>query len=396
MKLNPFRLLCAAGLFAIFSSTVSKNPALPLFTSYLGADPSTVGMVAAVSAFTGIVASIPAGILADRWGKKRMLVLSGIVFASAPFLYLLITQIWQLAIIRFYHGLATAIFVPVSMASIAGLFHAGRGERMGWFSTATLIGRFMAPVVGGAIIGAMALNPDIGYKAVYLVSGGAGIVVLLLALKIQDTGGDVKNNREWRETLRAFKTVISNKGIVWTCAVEAAILFAYGTFETFVPLYSLKIGLSAYAVGIFLSAQVITLALTKPVMGRFSDKHGRRHQIIAGAALGAACIGAFSLFTAFVPLLLLSMSFGLCLSIVTSATSAAIADMSKKETHGGAMGTLGSIMDVGHTTGPLISGFVAAYFGLAFSFIGASIALLCVAFVFLLGTVRTQAQYRQQ
>lgn len=388
MKSSPFILLCTIGLFAIFSSTISKSPALPLFTSYLGGDPSMVGMVAAISAFTGIAASIPAGILADRWGRKRMLVVSALVFATAPFLYLLITEIWQLAIIRLYHGLATAIFVPVAMAMIAGLFHGERGERMGWFSTATLIGRFMAPAVGGAIIGAMALNPEIGYRVVYLVCGGAGMLVLLLTLKLPDLDGGARNNQKWKETLREFKTVVSNKEILFTSAVEAAILFAYGTFETFLPLYSLKIGLSAYVVGIFLSAQVITLALTKPVMGRFSDKHGRRPQIFAGAVCGAVCIGAFSFFTSFAPLLILSASFGLCLSIVTSATSACIADLSKKETHGRAMGILGSIMDIGHTTGPLISGFIAAYFGLAFSFMGAAAILLFFAFVFLRGTIK--------
>ncbi len=388
MKLSPFILLCSTGLFAIFSSTISKSPVLPLFATHLGADPSVVGMVAAVSAFTGIIASIPAGILSDRLGKKRMLLLSAFVFASAPFLYLLITEIWQLAVIRFYHGIATAIFIPVAMAMIANLFHSERGERMGWFSTSTLIGRFMAPVVGGIIIGAMALNPDIGYKVVYLVCGAAGILVLFLALKMPNPDGKIKNNQKWEETLKTLRTVISNKGILLTSAVEAAMLFAYGTFETFLPLYSLKIGLSAYEIGIFLSAQVITLAFTKPVMGRFSDKHGRKPQIFAGAIIGAACIGSFSLFTSFAPLLFLSILFGLALSIVTSATSALIADLSRKETHGSAMGTLGSVMDIGHTTGPLVSGFIAAYFSIALSFIGASVILLSFAFIFLLGTTQ--------
>lgn len=383
MRFSPFILLCTTGLFAIFSSTISKSPVLPLFTTHLGAGPSVVGMVAAVSAFTGIVASIPAGILSDRLGKKRMLLLSAFVFATAPFLYLLITEIWQLAVIRFYHGLATAIFIPVAMAMIASLFHSERGERMGWFSTSTLIGRFMAPVVGGIIIGVMALNPDIGYKIVYLVCGAAGIIVLFLALKMPNPDGKIKNNQKWEEALKTLKTVISHKGILLTSAVEAAILFAYGTFETFLPLYSIKIGLSAYEVGIFLSAQVITLAFTKPVMGRFSDKHGRRPQIFAGAIIGAACIGSFSLFTSFLPLLLLSILFGLALSIVTSATSALIADLSRKETHGSAMGTLGSVMDIGHTTGPLVSGFIAAYFSIALSFIGAALILLIFAFAFL-------------
>lgn len=146
--------------------------------------------------------------------------------------------------------------------------------------------------------------------------------------------------------------------------------------------------------GIFLSVQVITLALTKPMMGRFSDRYGRKPQIFTGAIIGAVCIGSFSIFKSFIPLLALSILFGLSLSIVTSATSAFIADLSRRETHGSAMGILGSIMDIGHTTGPLISGVVAAQFGFGKAFIGASLVLVIVAFVFLISVILASQRYR--
>ncbi len=128
------------------------------------------------------------------------------------------------------------------------------------------------------------------------------------------------------------------------------------------------------------------MALTKPVMGRFSDKHGRQPQIIWGAIIGAICIGGFSLFKSFLPLLALSIFFGLSLSIVTSATSAFIADLSKKETHGSAMGILGSVMDIGHTLGPLISGIIASYLGLGRAFLGAGFVLLITGLIFKIST----------
>jgi MFS family permease len=392
MRLSPFVLLCTTGLFAIFSSTISKSPVLPLFTSYLGADPAKVGMVAAVSAFTGIAASIPAGILSDRLGRRRMLIFSAIVFASAPFLYLLVTNIYQLAAIRFYHGLATAIFVPVSMALVSDLFQKERGEKIGWFSTSTLVGRFMAPLIGGTIIAVLLFNPAISYKVVYLVCGAAGAVVLFLALKIPNPAEHENRKHSWKETKGIFKTAISHKGILITSAVEAAILFAYGTFETFLPLYAIKAGISAYEIGIFLSSQVIILALTKPVMGKFSDKHGREPQIFAGAIIGAVCIGGFPMFKSFIPLLTLSILFGLSLSIVTSATSALIADLSMQENRGSAMGILGSIMDIGHTTGPLIAGIVAAYFGFTQSFLTASFVVIVFAFLFRISFVKEKAE----
>jgi len=388
LKTSSFILLCCTGLFAVFSSTISKSPVLPIFTAYLGADPSGVGFIASISAFTGVVMSIPAGIFADRLGKKRMLVFSSIVFSSAPFLYLFVTNIWQLALIRLYHGLATAIFIPVSMALVSDIFKKERGEKIGWFSTSTLVGRFLAPLVGGGIIGALVFNPGISYKVIYLVCGMAGIITLLLSFKIPDTAETKKEAKSWQETFRVFKTVISNKGIVITSAVEAAILFAYGTFETFLPLYSLKIGLSAFEVGIFLSLQVITLALMKPVMGRFSDRHGREAQIFFGALTGSLCIGSFSLFNSFIPLLLLSILFGFSLSVVTSATSAFIADLRVADGRGSAMGILGSIMDIGHTTGPLVSGIIAVYFGISKSFIGASLVLALAACIFWASGIR--------
>ena len=393
MRASPFTLLCTTGLFAIFSSTISKSPVLPLFASYLGADPARVGMVAAVSAFTGVVASIPAGMLSDRWGRKKMLVLSAAAFASAPFLYLLVTNIYQLAIIRFYHGLATAIFVPVATALVSDLFHQERGEKIGWFSTSTLIGRFMAPIVGGSIIGALALNPGTSYKIVYLVCGAAGIIVLFLTLQIQHTAEHESKRQLWSETAGAFKTAISDRNILITSMMEASILFSYGTFETFLPLYSIERGMSAYEIGILLSAQVIALALTKPLMGRFSDRHGRKPQILAGAIIGAVCIGAFPFFKSFMPLLALSILFGLSLSIVTSATAAFIADLSNKENRGAAMGVLGSIMDIGHTTGPLIAGIVAAYFGFARSFITASLVIIVSAVIFATTLERKQTNF---
>jgi DHA1 family multidrug resistance protein-like MFS transporter len=379
---SPFTILCITGFLAIFSSTISKSPVLPLFATHLGSGPSGIGMVAAVSAFTGIIASIPAGMLSDRWGRKRMLIISSLVFATAPLLYLFITNIWQLAIVRFYHGFATALFIPVSMALIADLFHHERGERLGWFSTSTLLGRFLAPIAGGTLLGLFAAHPTHGFIAVYIVCGAAGAAALMLAIRMPAIQDENRAHQNWAETVQAFRSVISQRAILITALVEAAILFAYGTFETFIPLYAKEHGINTYAIGIFLSSQILTLAITKPIMGRFSDRHGRSIQIVAGALLGALCIAAFSLSSTFLSLLMLSILFGLSLSIVTSATSAFIADLSRKETHGSAMGLLGSVMDIGHTTGPLATGTVASAFGYRFSFVSASVVLVCASVLF--------------
>ena len=116
-----FLTLCTMGLFAILSSTMSKNPVLNPFATSLGTPEVWSGFVAAASTIPGILISLPAASLSDIYGRKKFLLIAGFVFASAPFLYLLITVWWQLILVRFYHGFATAIFIPVAEASIAEL-----------------------------------------------------------------------------------------------------------------------------------------------------------------------------------------------------------------------------------------------------------------------------------
>ena len=381
--LSPFRLLCIIGFFAIFSSTISKSPVLPLFAAHLGAEPSQVGMVAAVSALTGVLFSIPAGLMADRFGRRKMLIFASLIFATVPFFYLAVDQIWQLAAVRFLHGFGTAAFLPVGMAYVSDLFHKERGEKMGWFSTATLLGRFCAPLVGGAVLSAVLLLGDMRFNAVYIVCGSMGLITLLMTLRIPPIEEHHEEVRTWGQIRQAFLAVLSSRVIIMTSIVEAAILFAYGTFETFVPLAAQKAGISTTAIGFMLSAQVITLAMTKPLMGRFSDRHGRKPQIFYGALTGALCMSLFAFTASFAALFVASILLGLCLSVVTSATSALIADASRCEERGSAMGVLGSVMDIGHTTGPLVAGIVAGYAGFGYAFIAAGLFLMLIAFCFL-------------
>lgn len=395
MAVSPFKLLCGVGLLAIFSSTISKSPALPLFVSHLGGGPAAVGLIASISAGTGILFSFPAGILSDRIGRKRMLLFSAMVFATAPFPYLLVREIWQLALVRFYHGLATAIFVPVAMAMISDLFQKGRGEKMGWFSTATLLGRFMAPVLGGAILsfyanGQASNVSGVGFHTLYLVCGFSGLAVFFSAFFLPDINQQGQKEHESRQHWHAgIKDLLKNQGIMLTCAVEAAILFAYGTFETFLPAHALMAGLNPYQIGLCLSSQIITIAMAKPIMGRFSDRHGRPPQILIGAVAAGVCIALFSIAGSFVALLVLSIVLGLTISVVTSASAAHIADLSKDGAQGSAMGILGSIMDMGHSLGPLLGGLLAASLGLPASFLGACAVLATAGLLFFISQPRT-------
>jgi MFS family permease len=367
--------MCAAGLFAIFSSTLSKSPVLPLFAVHLGATASEVGIIAAVSTMAGIAFSIPAGMLSDRFGRKTMLIAAGVVFASAPAMYLFTSGIWQLATIRFYHGLATAIFMPVAMAFVSDLHEESKGEKLGWFSTATLLGRFMAPLTGGALLGYLGSGGDLGFASIYSVCLVGGALALVISAKMPSAEKALQPPTTWKQQKEGLFQLVSSGPLLGLGMVEAAVLFMYGTIEVFLPLYGLSQGLGPFQIGVCLAAQVITLAATKPVMGRLSDQYGRSGQIVWGALLGVVAAASMAAAADFVLLIALSVLIGLSLSIVTSATSAAVADVSRCEMRGSAMGVFGTIMDVGHSAGPLVSGVVAGFFGFKAAFLGSAIVL---------------------
>lgn len=384
--MSPFKLMCSAGLFAIFSSTLSKSPVLPLFASHLGATASGVGVVAAISTLAGIVFSIPAGLLSDRFGRKTMLMAAGVVFASAPAVYLFTNHLWQLAAVRFYHGLATAIFMPVAMAFVSDLHEEAKGEKLGWFSTATLLGRFLAPLAGGALLGFLGSSSDQAFASIYFFCLVGGVFAFFIILKVPSPENRPRPPKSWKDTTAGISQLVSSGPLFALGIVEAAVLFMYGTIEVFLPLYALSRGIGTFEIGACLSVQVITLAATKPVMGKLSDQYGRFGQIVWGALLGVVAAASMAYFSSFISILILSVLIGLSLSIVTSATSAAVADISRCEMRGSAMGIFGTIMDVGHSAGPLVSGVVAAYLGYQAAFVGAAIVLAVSMVAFFLTT----------
>ncbi|MFQ6086390.1 MAG: MFS transporter, partial [Candidatus Bathyarchaeia archaeon] len=140
-----FWVISVVGAFAILSSTMSKNPVLPLLAQSLGARGPDLGLIAAASTIPGILVSLPAGSLSDLLGRRKVVFFSLAVFATAPLLYLLVHAAWHLVLVRFYHGFATAIFGPVANAIIAEKFPRRKGERISIFSSATIVGRSAAP-----------------------------------------------------------------------------------------------------------------------------------------------------------------------------------------------------------------------------------------------------------
>jgi MFS transporter, DHA1 family, multidrug resistance protein len=378
-----FFLIAAIGGLAILSSTMSKTPVLPLFASALGATPQEIGWIVIASTLPGILISFPAGAISDLIGKRRVIIASLIVFATAPFLYLLVTNSWQLMAVRFYHGFATAIFGTVATAAIAERYPERRAAMLSTYSSVTIVGRSVAPFLGGFLISVSS------YHSVYVACAVSGVLAWLVGWMLPREERPSSKKPDFPHFFAALRAVLASRAIVLTSIVEAAQYLVFGAVEAFLALYAASIGIPAWKIGIILGVQLVSVVLIKPVMGTLSDKLGRRAIIVPGLAIGMVSVGALPLAHGVVTLSILSLLFGIGFATVTSSTSALVADYAKVGQIGASVGVLRTIMDVGQTIGPVLTGFLVGTwgYGVAFPALAAVLALSAAVF---LAAPRTQ------
>ena len=131
-----------------------------------------------------------------------------------------------------------------------------------------------------------------------------------------------------------------------------------------------------------MGVQFVLIPVVGPFMGRLSDKMGRRIPILIGLVMSGLPLLAIPYATGFLPLLVISLAYGLGFCIVISSTPALIGDLADKESIGAAMGFLATIMDVGQMLGPVVTGFILATFGYSGYFFSLGAILLGVGLFF--------------
>jgi DHA1 family multidrug resistance protein-like MFS transporter len=379
-------ILGAVAALAIFSSTMSKNPALPLLALDLGASDAQIGLISSISPIPGILLSSVVGAYSDRHGRSRIITVSLLIFATAPFLYLFVTEVWQLALVRFYHGFATAMFMPVAMAAVADRFPSStRGQALGTYSSFTMVGRFMAPFLGGALIFYAS------FTSLYLVIGLSAIVALSLSLLIPwEAKGMVVHAKKFEgSTMSALKSVVKERKIMVTSSMEALQYFAMGAFEAFLPIYMDQVlHFNTLEIGFVMGIQVVSMLLAKPLMGKMSDRRGRVPSIVVGLLLGAVTIALMPLASNLFVLAALSIGFGLTVATVTASTSALVTEIAGSSAHGSSIGVLSSVMDIGHSVGPFVTGLVVGAISFMAGF-GLAAVLLIVGAIIFVAEMRT-------
>lgn len=356
---RSFMLICTVGIFSFISYNMVRMPALSLFAESLGAGPERIGLIVSVSTLTGVLLKLPSGALSDIYGRRFLLRIGVVAFGLPPFLYPFITNLDALTALRFLHGFATAIFAPSALATVAELYRERRGAALGTYTACTQSGSLLGPFLGGYLIHAA------GFSTAFTAAGIFGCIGMVLFYTLhldvsvpqrQEQGTAVVLSEMWR----GFAAVAKNTKVLITSVTDAAKMIANGALMAFLPLYGISVGLNPGEVGVLFTVQAFTSFFSKPIMGRVSDRIGRQPLIVLGLIICAGtfvCIPHVSMFPV---LLLLSAGFGFGEAVVSSSSSALVADSSEFKTLGAGMGMQGTIMDIGHASGPLLAGLLIA------------------------------------
>ncbi|WP_159883230.1 MFS transporter [Paenibacillus puerhi] len=169
-----------AGVLLCSSSYTMAVPFLPLFLFQLGVDESSVhlwsGIVYSSAFFMGALMAPLWGSLADKYGKKKMVVRAGLSLAVIYALFAVVQSPWQLVGVRLLHGFVGG-FVPASMSIVAS---ATPEKQLGWslgmMQAGTMTGGIMGPLVGGILAEWFGLRLSFVVAAVIILAAAVSVI----------------------------------------------------------------------------------------------------------------------------------------------------------------------------------------------------------------------------
>jgi MFS family permease len=226
-----------------------------------------------------------------------------------------------------------------------------------------------------------------GFPAAFVTAGVFGCIAVVIFYSLRLNPPPPRLHEKGIASLvaemwKGFTAVARNRRMLITSATDAAKMIANGALMAFLPLYGVSAGLNPGEVGLLFTVQAFTSFFSKPIMGRVSDRVGRQPLIVLGLLICAGtfvCIPHVSLFAV---LLALSAGFGFGEAVVSSSSSALVADSSEFKTLGAGMGMQGTIMDIGHASGPLLAGVLIERMSYSSAFIIIAGVQLAAAVVF--------------
>jgi len=371
-------------LYFIFGVTLiammgvaSITPAFSDIIRYFDISPQQVGWLIVAFTLPGIFLTPFTGILADRYGRKVVLVPSLFIFGFAGFACMFAPGFYTLLALRFLQGAGASSLSSMNITLVGDLFEGKkRTAVMGYNASVLSIATASYPAVGGVIA-------ILGWQYIF------ALPILAIPLGIWVMRGlkdpELKNKAKLRSYFGRVWLAI-NQRTVWGLFAFSFILFLilYGTYLTYFPLMMEKrLGANSSRIGLMMSLMSITTAIMSSQLARLNRLLGQKRQLIIGSAFymlaSLLMLGANSYLMLGVAVIVFGFGHGITIPSIQNML-VGYAGINERAAF---MSLNSMVLRGGQTFGPLLVGAFYALGGLEASFLsGAVMALLMMLIIF--------------
>jgi MFS family permease len=357
------------GLLGVSSIT----PTFPKIAKELNISPQDIALLVTVFTFPSIVLTPILGVLADRFGRKKILVPSLILFGIAGVACAFARDFNVLLILRFLQGIGAASLNSLNVTIIGDLYSGQeRTAAMGYNASVGSIGTSSYPVLGGAIAGW-------GWNYPFMLPILAVPIGLLVLFSLKSP--EPRSQQNFLEYLRAAVGNFKNRqffGLFFSTVVTFILLM--GSLVSFMPLLmGDAFQASTLTIGIILASMSATITIASLQLGRLAIKFSESTLIIASFVFYAIALAIIPFIHSLWLLLIPTLIFGIGLGIGFPSIQTVLAELTPKEYLAAAMSLNGTFLGVGQTVGPMLMGFAFGSWGMSGVFYsGASLAITTI------------------
>ncbi len=371
--------------FSIFAAVTGVGivvPLLPVYAHDLGASGFYIGLIFGAFSLSRTLFLPYFGRQSDKKGRKPFIVAGLFSYAVISVAFIFSTGVESLIVIRFVHGITSAMIMPVVQAYVGDITPRGKeGWVMGLFNMSLFIGLSAGPLIGGVIKDRFSLN------GAFICMGVLSIIGFGLSMAFLPSTEDEHTFKKGRLPLRWSKILI-DRAIAGLFLFRLAHTTCIGVIWGFLPvLADTDFSISASAIGILVMLGVFVSGLVQIPMGWVADRCNRKFMVVLGGLVTTGAVHAFTFAGGFWDMFWASVVFGLGGGIAMPALMAAAV---LKGSRSDAMGSVMSLITVAHSlgmlTGSLLAGVMMDWFQLRQAFFLGSLIMAAGTLLFVVFT----------
>jgi len=323
-------------------------PELPEFLTKLGGA-DYKGLIISLFTLTAMLSRPFSGKLADRLGRKPVIIFGGVVCLICSLFYPWLSSLFGFFLLRFFHGFSTGFSPTGVSAYVSDVIPADRrGEAMGFIGTAGAIGMASGPAIGGAVAN------QFGLDWMFYLSSFFAFVSIAITLGLKET---LKERHEVSFALfKLKKEDLFEPLVIAPCLVMLLAAYAYGAVYTLLPDFGQHLGI--HNKGVLFTFLTVASLLVRLIAGKASDIFGRVPVLKVTIFLIVVSMAIIGLADKSWMLIVGVSIYGLAQGATSPTLLAWATDLSSDEHRGRGIASLYISMEMGIGLGALLSGWV--------------------------------------